>query len=167
MEYQCGICAVEHEHRPTCFVAALPVALSGLTDRELEQRVERSADQCILDGQHFFVLGNLDVPIRHSSEFIRWTVWSSLSKAHFDRSSELWHTVGRESEPPYFGWLGNHIPGYPSTINIKALVQTEVVGVRPRIVVVEEGHPLAIDQESGVTEQRAEELIHAALHGTA
>jgi hypothetical protein len=61
--------------------------------------------------------------------------------------------------------LNNQIPGYPSSINIQTQVQTEPLGYRPKLQVVEEGHPLAMDQEQGITEERAEELIHAALHG--
>jgi hypothetical protein len=108
----------------------LPAAVADLSDIELRRRVERGSDQCILDGQHFFILGNLDVPIHGSSEFLRWTVWSTLSEAHFKRSSELWDEAGRESEPPYFGWLSNQIPGYAWSINIKAMVHTEPVGIR-------------------------------------
>ena len=97
-------------------------------------------------------------------EHLRWTVWSSLSQSNFERASELWQTVGRESEPPYFGWLSNQIPGYPTSVNIKAMVRTGPVGIRPKLIVIEEGHPLARDQDQGVSEERAEELIHAALH---
>jgi hypothetical protein len=147
-----------------CFAAESPAAVAELSDVDLQRRVERSSNQCVLDGQHFFILGNLDVPIAGSSEFVRWSVWSTLSETNFERASALWHNVGRESEPPYFGWLSNQIPGYPSSINIKATVQTEPVGIRPRIRVIEAGHPLSIDQERGITEERAEELIHAAVH---
>ncbi|HEY7502137.1 MAG TPA: DUF2199 domain-containing protein [Vicinamibacterales bacterium] len=165
MGYRCRTCGVWHHERPTCFGLDLPAAVAGLSEIEFRRRVERGSEQCVLDNKHFFILGNLDVPIRNSSEFIRWTVWSTLSEAHFMRSSELWNTTGRESEPPYFGWLSNQIPGYPSSINIKATVQTEPVGVRPTIRVIDEGHPLSVDQEHGITEERAEELIHLALHG--
>jgi hypothetical protein len=167
MGYRCRTCGVWHEQRPTCFGADLPAVLSDLSDIELRRRVERGSDQCILDGKHFFILGNLDVPVRGPSEFVRWTVWTSLSEANFERASELWSTAGREAEPAYFGWLSNQIPGYPSSINIKAMVQTEPVGIRPKIRVIEEGHPLFKEQLDGVTEERADELIHEALHGEA
>jgi len=91
-------------------------------------------------------------------------VWSTLSEANFKRATELWETAGREAEPPYFGWLSNQIPGYSSTINIKALVHTQPVGIRPQIKVIEEEHPLATDQASGISRERFEDLIHAAWH---
>jgi hypothetical protein len=165
MGYQCRCCGDWHDERPTCFGVELPAAVANLSDIELRTRVERGSDQCILDGQHFFILGNLDIPVRGTSEFLRWSVWSTLSKANFERASELWEVAGRESEPPYFGWLSNQIPGYPPSVNIKALVHTQLVGTRPQLRVIEEEHPLALDQERGVTEDRADELIHASLVG--
>jgi hypothetical protein len=126
--------------------------------------VEAGSDQCILDGKHFFILGNLDVPVRGSEEVLRWSVWSTLSEANFKRAAELWQMAGRESEAPYFGWLSNQIPGYPSTINIKALVHTQQVNVRPQIKVIEEDHPLATDQQNGIGPERLDELVHAAWY---
>ena len=163
MGYRCRTCGDWHDERPTCFGVELPAAIADLSDIEMRTRVERSSDQCVLDGKHFFILGNLDVPIRGSAEHLRWTVWSTLSEANFERAAELWRTAGRESEPPYFGWLSNQIPGYPASVNIKAMVHTSPVGIRPQLRVVEEGHPLYVDQEHGISELRAEELIHASL----
>jgi hypothetical protein len=157
-------CGVWHDERPTCFIMSLPEAVFQMPEAQRKKRVEAGSDQYILDGKHFFILGNLDVPVRDSEEALRWSVWSTLSEANFRRASELWEAAGRESEPPYSGWLSNQIPGYPSTINIKALVQTRPVGVRPQIKVLEEGHPLAIDQETGISAERLDELIHAASH---
>jgi hypothetical protein len=146
-------------------LAEAPVVVSELSDIERRARVERGSDQCILDGKHFFILGNLDVPIVGSPDTLRWTVWSTLSEANFERASELWDASGRDAEPPYFGWLSNQIPGYANSVNIKAMVQTQSVGTKPQLRVIEEGHPLAFDQEHGITEERAGELIHAAMHG--
>jgi hypothetical protein len=114
--------------------------VANLSDSERAKRVEHSSDQCVLDGEHVFILGNLDVPIRGSSEFLRWTVWSTLSQSNFEPAAELWQSDGRESEPPYFGWLSNQFPGYRASVNIKAQVLTEPVDVRPRFRVIEEGH---------------------------
>lgn len=164
MSYTCGVCGVRHDERPRCFGADLPAAVAALPDAELESRVERSSDQCILDGEHFFILGNLELPVHGSREPLAWTVWTSLNAINFERASRLWDTPGRESEPPYFGWLSNQIPGYPPCINIEVVVHTEPVGVRPRLQIIEDGHQLAVDQERGISPERADELIDAALH---
>jgi hypothetical protein len=165
MGYQCGSCGDWHEERPTAFGATMPLVVAQLSEEERATRVALSSDQCILDEEHFFVIGNLDIAVRGTSEVIAWTVWSTLSSANFERCSELWHAEGREAEPPYFGWLSNQIPGYPSSLNIKVLVRTQPLGIRPNLEVIEEAHPLHEDQRQGITRARADELIHVALYG--
>jgi hypothetical protein len=165
MGYTCGTCGVWHDERPMAFGARMPEIVSAMTEAERKARVELSSDQCILDGEHYFVLGNLDLPIRGTQELVRFTVWTTLSQANFERASELWTTEGRESEPPYFGWLSNPIPSYPQSISIKAAVHTEPVGIRPRIEIVDQEHPLGIDQRDGISPERADAIIHAAWHG--
>jgi len=161
--YTCRTCGVWHSERPTAFLSELPEAVFQIPRKDRRSRVELSSDQCVLDDKHFFIIGNLDVPIEGTADFLRWTVWTTLSEANFKRASDLWTKPGRQSEPPYFGWLSNLIPGYDS-INIKTYVQTQPVGTRPRIQVIEEGHPLAIDQAKGISPARADELIHLAVH---
>jgi hypothetical protein len=163
MGYTCTTCGEYHDERPTCWKFDGPAVTGELSEVEFAARVEQSSDQCVLDGEHFFVLGNLDVPIRGGDEFLRWSVWSTLSQENFDRAADLWETPGRESEPPYFSWLSNQIPGYPPSVNIKAFVHTAAAGLRFRIEVIEEGHQLREDQRSGITAERADELIHAAI----
>ncbi len=163
MGYTCTTCGTYHDERPTCWKFDFPAAVGDLSDSEFATRVDHSSDQCVLDGEHFFVLGNLDVPIRGSDEFLRWSVWGTLSRQNFKRAAEVWETLGREREPPYFSWLSNQIPGYPPSVNIKAQVHTAPVGLRFRIEVMEEGHQLLLDQRNGITVERADELIHAAI----
>src|SRR4030095_12869330 len=109
------------------------------------------------------MFGILTRPVCDSPDTITWTVWSTLSEADFERCSKLWHTAGRESEPPYVGSLSNPIPSYATSANLKVLVHTQPLGVRPKIEVVEESHPLWRDQKHGISAARADDLIHAAL----
>ena len=88
---------------------------------------------------------------------------SSLSKTNFERMSDLWESTGRESEPPYVGWLSTAIPGYERTVSLKLLVHTQPVGTRPLIQVQEQEHPLYRDQVEGISWARACELSHAAV----
>ena len=163
MGYTRTTCGEYHEERPTCWLFDGPAVVGDLSDAEFAARVEQSSDQCVLDGEHFFILANLDVPIRGSDEFLRWSVWSTLSRQNFERAADLWETVGRENEPPYFSWLSNQIPGYPPSVNIQALVHTAAVGLRFRIEVIEDGHQLREDQRNGISPELADELIHAAI----
>ncbi len=165
MGYQCKTCGAVHPERPTCFGFDAPTVVSQLSDADRERRIAISSDQCILDDEHFFILGTLDLPIQGSDEILRWIAWSTLSRPNFERASELWSVDGRESEPPYSGWLSNRIPGFPDTLNVKILVHTAPLGCRPKFEVVEEGHPIWDAQRNGIISEKADELIHVAQFG--
>lgn len=165
MGYQCNICGAIHDERPTCFSFKMPMVVSHLSETDRERRVEMSSDQCVLDEEHYFILGTLDLPVQDSDEVLRWIAWSTLSKPNFERSCELWRVHGRESEPPYPGWLSNEISGFPNSLHTKLLVHTEALGFRPGLEVVDDGHPLWAAQRNGITRQQADELIHVAQFG--
>jgi hypothetical protein len=95
-----------------------------------------------------------------------WNVWVSLGKDNYFRMTELWDQPGRENEPPYFGWLSNEIPCYPtSTLNLKTNVHTRPLGERPTIELEPTDHPLAVEQHTGITYARVQEIAEILLHG--
>jgi len=78
--------------------------------------------------------------------------------------SELWEVLGREKEPPYFGWLSTALPYYPDTLNLKTIVNTRPVGHRPVIELESTDHPLAIDQQNGISITQVKEINEFILH---
>jgi len=111
-----------------------------------------------------FIAGNIEIPIKESNERLTFTVWVSLSDKNFQRASLLWEKTGRESEPPYFGWLSSRLPGYPETVNLKTQVHTRPVGIRPSIELEPTDHPLAVEQREGITWERVHEITQMAIH---
>jgi len=77
---------------------------------------------------------------------------------------ELWTVQGRESEPAFPGWLNSELFLFGDTLNLEVSVQTQIVGRRPHFTIVDQDHPLAIDQCNGITLQRAQEIAEAVLH---
>jgi hypothetical protein len=124
-----------------------------------------SPDQCIIDAQHYFIVGNLEMPVIGSEEAFSWDVWVSLSATSFTRACELWGQAGHEAEPPCFGWLSTALPGYPDTVNLKTRVHTREVGRRPFIELERTDHPLAAEQRKGITWERVQEIAELVLHG--
>jgi len=165
--YKCGSCDDWHEGVPLCFHAEAPAQVGLVPDDEWPQRVTLGSDQCILeldDGTHYFMRGLLRIPIRGREDFVEHGVWVSLSEASYERAGELWETVGRESEPPYFGWLCTEVPGYTDTMLLKTRVFTQPVGARPLLEVFEpEQHPLVVDARTGIDEARLPRLVFAGL----
>jgi hypothetical protein len=145
--------------------AAAPALWFMIPEEERETRCVLSSDQCIIDDRHFFIVGNLEIPVAGVEEHFSWDVWVSLSDRNFARACELWEQEGRESEPPYFGWLSTALPGYPDTLSLKTMVHTREVGRRPWVELEPTDHPLAIEQREGITLDRVQEIAELVLHG--
>ena len=162
--YHCRVCGEYHEGLPLHYRAAAPAAFYGVPEAERADRVLLSSDQCVIDDEYFFIVGNVDIPVVGHDELFSWDVWVSLSRAHFTRAHQLWTTEGRESEPPYFGWLSTALPGYPDTLHLKTHVHTRVVGRRPFVELEPTDHPLAVEQRTGITWDRVQEIAELVLH---
>lgn len=166
--YHCRTCGEFHAELPLVFGPDAPLSWYGLGESERATRAELTSDQCVIDGEHFFIRGRLEIPIIGGTERFAWLVWTTLSEAHFLRASDLWDTEGRETEPPYFGWLSTELaPTYGvSTINLKTHVHTRPVGERPFVELEPTDHPLAVEQREGITWDRVQRLAEQILHGS-
>lgn len=124
-----------------------------------------SPDQCVIEGRHFFIRGLIEIPVIGSEDVFSWGVWVSLSRDNFARAVDVWNVEGREAEQPYFGWLGTELAPYPdSTTNLKTNAHTRPVGKRPFIELEPTDHPLAVEQRTGITQDRVREIAMAVLH---
>ena len=136
-----------------------------LPDETRDSRALLSSDQCVIDGEHFFVLGRIVIPVTDGPGPFVWLVWVSLSETNFDRMHDLWNSEGREAEPPYFGWLQSALPYPIPTMALKTSVQTMPYGERPLITIEPDSHQLAVEQQNGISMTRVQEIAEAALHG--
>ncbi len=148
---------------PFSYGIAAPASWLELDEEDRKRRGVLGDDQCELD-EHRFVRGRIVIPVIDAPHSFEWGVWVSLSASNYERMAELWHQPGRESEPPYFGWLCTSLPTYPSTLHLKTLVHTRPVGERPLIELEPTEHPLAIEQREGITLRRVIEIAERLLH---
>lgn len=162
--WKCSLCDKWHAELPFAYGPRYPDIYFTIPEEERDSRVEADKDFCVIDGKHFFVRGRLEIPVIDSDEVFSWDVWVSLSEKNFNRTIELISSAGRESEPPYFGWLGNNLHLYPDTINLKTQVRTEPVGFAPTIQLEPTEHPLAVEQRNGITLQRVKEIAALIMH---
>jgi hypothetical protein len=163
--YDCSVCGKHHDELPLHYGPTAPYVYFGIPEAEREERCILSSDQCVIDNKYFFIVGNLEIPVIGHDEDFSWDVWVSLSETNFMRAHELWNTPGRESEPPYFGWLSTELPCYPeTTLHLKTHVHTREVGRRPRIELEPTDHPLAVEQRTGITWDRVREIAEQVLH---
>ena len=163
--YFCHVCGKHHDELPMSYGSPAPADWLALPQDQRQNRAVLSSDQCIIDNEFFFLAGNIDIPIMGETEIFNWTVWVSITEKNFKRVTELWDKEGRETEPPYFGWLRTSLPGYPSTLDLRTNIHTRRVGERPLVQLEPTGHPLAVEQRNGITRQRVQELAELLLHG--
>jgi hypothetical protein len=162
--FKCGRCGKYHDELPLHYGVEAPLAYYDVPEDERESRTLLSSDQCVIDEKYFFIVGNIDIPVLGHDQNFSWDVWVSLSLKNFKRALELWTTPGRESEPPYFGWLSTSLPGYPETLNLKTHVHTRAVGRRPFVELEPTDHPLAVEQRMGISWKRVKEIAELVLH---
>jgi hypothetical protein len=164
-EHRCRVCGQQHDGLPLHYGVAAPALYFMIPESEREQRCKLTSDVCMVDEQHWFIVGNLEIPIIGAKERFSWDVWVSLSEQNMKRVRQLWETPGREAEPPYFGWLCTLLPGYPETLHLKTMVHTRAVGKRPFVELEATDHPLAVEQRDGITWDRVKEIAELVLHG--
>ena len=77
----------------------------------------------------------------------------------------MWTVEGRESEPPFPGWLNTQMPLFGDTINVEVSVQTQPLGRRPHFTLTDPEHPLAIEQREGISVRRVEQIAEIMIEG--
>ncbi len=158
----CAICNAPIEELPMCLGSSSP-ASRMVPEDEYDNRVVENADQCIVDDEHYFIRGHIEILIQNSNQVFIWSIWVSLSEASFEKMSESWEKSGRENNAPYFGWLVSSLPCYPETLHLKTSVQEQPIGQVPKIILEKTEHPLSVEQNHGITMSRVQEFVHVAL----
>lgn len=161
--YRCGTCGEEHVGMPA-LAADAPLYLYSIPEHERAGRCELTTDTCIVDREHFFVRGNIEIPVEGLDERFVWGVWASLSEGSFFEYVQHLEDVDRTRLGPYFGWLSAGLSVYPDTENLKARVHVQESPLRPLIELEPTEHPLAVEQRQGITQQRLAEIYSVYLH---
>lgn len=157
--YLCRCCGKFHTELPMSYGSPVPDYCYDVPSEEQEHRIKMNEDFCIIDDEYFFIRGCIEIPVIDGEGPFIWDVWVSLSKGNFDKTNEFLEVEGREQQlEPMFGWLSTSIPCYPETINLKTMVHTRSVGVRPYIELEPTEHPLAIEQREGITIERIKQI---------
>lgn len=164
--FVCSRCGERHPGPPLSWHLPAPEPWYHIPEAERAQRAVLGSDNCEIDGQHFFLRGLLEIPLRDGpAPVFTYGVWLSQSEPNYRRALDLWTTPGREQQPPTFGWFSSVLPGYPSTLNIQCLLHTRPVGERPWVELhPESDHPLALEQRSGITMARVREIAELLHH---
>ena len=162
--YLCRGCGERHEELPFSYHAGAPEYWSD--DLDDDDASQLSEEQCVINGEYYYVHALIRLPVVDAEDDFEWGVWVSLSEANFERMSDAWEQEGRETMEPMFGWLCTALPTYePSTLDLKTMVHTQPVGLRPLVELEPTDHPLAVEQRNGITVARVQEIAELLLHG--
>jgi len=157
--WTCACCGKRYDDLILSLALEVPDTWLNIPESEIAERGMISSDACIIDGQHFFVRGCLEIPIIGRADVFMYGVWVSVSVKNFARIGALWDVEVRDNEPPMFAWLCNNIAGYPQTFGLKTNLHLRNGGRRPLVEIEPTDHPLAIKQRQGITLDRVEEIV--------
>lgn len=161
--FKCSSCEEIHEGSPSFGFNAPDPYLEQSEDVQASGKL--TDDLCFYtdeDGTHYFVRAVLEIPINGVTEPFTWGVWSSLSKASYDRYVETYNEP--DTEDCYFGYLSNYIPSYENTYALKLDVQPRENNQRPDLILHDTEHELVNDFENGISVSKAQEIAEMCMH---
>lgn len=91
-------------------------------------------------------------------------MWVSLSKASYLAYERSYEWAKRDHLGPFFAWVVDDLPLYPTTAGLKSMIHLRNDGLRPRVELEPIDHPLARDQVNGISFERAAEIVAFCLH---
>jgi hypothetical protein len=165
-EFTCSSCGEVHRGMPA-FGADAPLSYYDVPQEERASRCQLGTDDCVIDGESYFVRGCIEIPVQGESEPFSWGVWVSLSESSYKQWVEHFHSEKRSHIGPFFGWLNAWLKPYPATMNLKTRVHLRDAGIRPFIELEPTEHPLALEQHEGISVQRVAELYSQMVHENA
>ncbi len=169
MEGICGTCGQEHPLSESQVGFDKPEAYLSIPEQERLARASWTSDWCILDGRRRFLRGVLEIPVLDGGIPFGWGVWAEVdpdSSAAWARECSRKKHGDRAAFPAV---LDSAIWGYPAHHlqpgSIHLLVQpSRDPSLRPTLVATDPEHPLAQEQQHGITRQRALDLLAPVLH---
>lgn len=164
----CSCCGKKHDGLPMSYGFDAPYywVQTMPEEREASFKFRHGSELCVMDEEHFFIRGNIEIPVIENKRNFTWDVWVSLSKDNFERTVSYWNKWGRQKKlEPMFGWLSTSIPSYSEeTLNLKTMIHTRKLGIRPLIEIEPTAHPLAVEQKNGITMRRVQEIAEGIVH---
>ncbi len=163
MSFNCSVCGQVHDGLPD-FGVDRPDIWWQIPEKERSKRIHLDADACVLDGEHFFIRGVIEIPILEHDDRFGFGVWISQKKENFQS-----YLANFDSDEigPYFGWLCTNLKYYKeATTNLKTMAHLQGGNQRPLIVLEPSEHQISIDQFEGITIEKAWDIAHFYLQSS-
>ena len=145
-QFKCKSCSEWHEGMPT-FGADAPLYFYSIPAEERSRRCVLGSDTCVVDQEHFFVLGCLGIHVHGETDPFVWGVWVSLSKDHFDEFLACFDMNDRSHIGPSSDG-SVRAPSLSQYGEVSTQVHLRDNGIRPYIELEPTDHPLAVEQRN-------------------
>jgi hypothetical protein len=157
MNNKCPSCGKEHDGLPDVG-SDKPDYYWEIPEGEREKRIKLSSETCVVDDEHFFIRGVIEIPLTDKDDTFGIGVWVSQKREYFKKYLDNFDT---SNIGPFFGWLSTNI-GYfhESSLSLKTMVHFQGNNLRPLIKLEPTQHPLAIAQQRGISFAKACEIVH-------
>jgi hypothetical protein len=156
MSYKCSSCGELHNELPD-ISSDRPDYYWQVDEKFRDEIITLTEDTCIID-EDYFIRGVIEIQIHDYPERFGFGVWISQKKENFEKYLEF---SDSNEIGPFFGWLSTNLNFYEEdTLSLKTTAHFQGSGKRPLIEVETTEHPLALDQQNGISLERAWEIVH-------
>lgn len=145
-----------------------PAYVDAIPDAERDARVVVEGDCCEIDGELFFVRARIQLPVAGAgadAPVFEWRVWASVSAAAYVRLADAFENPDADVPPPSVAFVSSRLPEYPDTLDLKAMLHPQM-GELPLLVLPASDHPLATEQQEGISIERVRALMRFAPEET-
>lgn len=157
VRFKCTNCNAWHEGVPG-WGYPFPMTYFEVPESERAERCFLSEDLCVVDDEHFYVCGCLEMPVAGHSDVMVVRVWAEIDMEDFLKYQDLLDVGERESYGPYAGRLSAPIPTYQETEGLELEVKIRNHATRPLLVISQGTHPLGVEQREGMPLQRLQAI---------
>lgn len=155
---RCSTCEREHEELEPGF--RRPDAYFAVPKEERAARIKESDDLVVIDDRAFFMRCTAPIPVIGREPAYAWGFWVKVSKAHFEEYQRYFSDDPPLDHPGFAATLANQTRWLPPTLGLPVHVQLGRGATRPRLLLLDDTHTLAVQQSKGVSAA----VVHAWSH---
>lgn len=150
-KYLCEICGKKHDIYGG-FGAMEPDCIIRLSEEERIKRVEKNGPLLLIDKLFFLVKGTIFIEVKDISEWVNFEVWARIEVEDFQKKLE---EVRKDIfDKPFIGRLESDVFFYEKVKNMKVDVVLPNEGEEVVFEILEENHPMRIDQKNGISKEK-------------
>lgn len=157
----CASCGLAHRLEDMHIGYGRPDLYFTIGDHQREQHWRETTDFAQFGEERFFIRCLAEIAVQRKRHTFAYGVWVEVTGEKYYRYSDIFMDPLQGTEPKFDGAIANHLPMYePTTLGLPVSVKLRNDRIRPSIHVKDGQHPLALEQERGITVDRVLEIHH-------